>query len=87
MLEPARSMSARRFNRSTGEAKRAALQGPLYITDRGRPSHVLVSYDHYTRLVEDAPSLVDILCSTPGIGTVDLPIPAREERARPARVD
>lgn len=87
MLEPARSMSAREFNRSTGEAKRAALAGPLYITDRGRPSHVLVSYDHYRTLIEDEPSLVDALCSAPGIGTVDLPIPAREEHARPARID
>lgn len=63
------------------------IEGPLYITDRGRPTHVLVSYDHYRRLVEDVPSLVDTLCSTPGIGAVDLPIPARGEHARPASLD
>ena len=87
MPEAARSMSARQFNRSTGEAKRAATDGPLYITDRGRPSHVLVSYEHYRRLVQDMPSLVEALCSTPGVGTVDLPLPARREHARPASIE
>ena len=87
MSKPARTMSSRDFNQGTGNAKRAALGGPLYITDRGRPSHVLLSYDHYKELVEDLPNLVDMLCGTPGIGCVDLKIPTREEHARPARID
>ena len=46
-------MSSREFNQRTGVAKQAARNGPVYITDRGRPSHVLLSYEHYRELIED----------------------------------
>jgi prevent-host-death family protein len=42
--------SARRFNQDTAGAKRAAEDGPVYVTDRGRPSHVLLSFADYARL-------------------------------------
>ncbi len=87
MPKPARIMSSREFNQGTGDAKRAARNGPVYITDRGRPSHVLVSYDHYRQLVDDEPTLVDMLCSTPGVGGVELEIPVLDDRARPVSLD
>lgn len=87
MVKPARTMTSRRFNQRTGDAKRAAIDGPVYITDRGRPSHVLVSYDHYMKLVDGAPNLVDMLCSTPGAGEVELTTPSRVERARTVSFD
>ena len=40
-------MSSREFNQDTGRAKRAAKEGPVFITDRGRPGHVLLSIDAY----------------------------------------
>ena len=43
---------ARRFNQDTAAAKRAAEDGPVYVTDRGRPSHVLLTFGEYSRLVE-----------------------------------
>ena len=84
MRAPVRSMSSREFNQGTGTAKVSALSGPVYVTDRGRPSHVLLSYDHYRRLVDDAPTLADVLCRTPGVGDVDLEIADRSSRAHPA---
>ena len=87
MVTPARSMSSREFNQGTGDAKRAARNGPVYVTDRGRPSHVLLSYDHYRRLVGGRPSLVDMLCVTPGIGDIDLDIPDLDDSAQPAGLD
>lgn len=79
-------MTSRRFNERTGDAKRAAIVGPVYMTDRGRPSHVLMSYDHYMKLVEDGrPSLVEMLCRTLGVGEADLEIPSRGDRARTVR--
>ena len=44
------TMSAREFNRDVSVAKRAALEQPVVITDRGEPSHVLLSIDEYRRL-------------------------------------
>ena len=46
-----RSYSAREFNQDTAGAKRAAEDGPVYVTDRGRPSHVLLSITEYERLL------------------------------------
>ena len=37
--------SSREFSPKTAEAKRAALQGPVFITNRRRTTHVLLSID------------------------------------------
>lgn len=44
------SLSSREFNQDTGRAKRAAKNGPVFITDRGRPAHVLLTIEDYQRL-------------------------------------
>lgn len=81
------SMSSREFNQGTGEAKKAALNGPVCITDRGRPAFVLLSYGHYRQLLGCQPSLAEMLCSTPGAGDVDFEVPEFDEVARPAVFD
>lgn len=40
-------ISGREFNQDTSGAKKAAEKGPVYITDRGRPAHVLLTFDAY----------------------------------------
>ncbi len=45
-------MSARRFNQHVSEAKRLAKDGPVVVTDRGHPSHVLMSFEDYQRLTK-----------------------------------
>ena len=44
------TMSSREFNQDTARAKRAAGNGPVIITDRGKPSHVLMSVEDYEKL-------------------------------------
>lgn len=44
------TLSSREFNQDTGRAKKAANEGPVFITDRGRPAHVLLSIEEYKRL-------------------------------------
>lgn len=46
----ATTLSSREFNQDTGRAKKAAENGPVFITDRGRPAHVLLSIEEYRRL-------------------------------------
>jgi prevent-host-death family protein len=53
--------SSRDFNQDTSGAKRAAENGPVYITDRGRPAHVLLSIEEYRRLTARPVSLADAL--------------------------
>jgi len=57
--------------------------GPVFITDRGRPAHVLLSIEHYRRLAGQQASIVDLL-SLPGSEDQDLPLPRQEELARAA---
>jgi len=39
------TFSSREFNQDAARAKRAARNGPVFITDRGRPAHVLENVD------------------------------------------
>lgn len=84
MQLPARTMSSREFNQSTGTAKVAAMMGPVVVTDRGRPSHVLLSYDHYRRLTNGTRTLADVMGSTSDAGDVQLELPERSSIASPA---
>ena len=60
-MKPITTLSSREFNQDTGRAKKAALTGPVFITDRGRPAHVLLSIEEYQRLLGGGRSIVDLL--------------------------
>lgn len=47
---PARTMSSRDFNHNRSGAKKLTTAGPVIITDRGRPTHVIMSIEDYERL-------------------------------------
>jgi prevent-host-death family protein len=55
------TLSSREFNQGASEAKRAANQGPVFITDRGRPAHVLLSIEEYQRLTQQRRNIADAL--------------------------
>lgn len=76
------TINSRDFNQGTGAAKRAARHGPVYITNRGKPSHVLLSYDHYRKLVDKGPNIIDMLGEPPGIADVDFNIPRLDDVAK-----
>ena len=78
---PITTLSSREFNQDTGRAKKAAAEGPVFITDRGKPAHVLLSIDDYRRLAGQHRNIADLL-AMPGLADVELDIPPRTERAR-----
>lgn len=43
-------LTSRQLNQDVSAAKRAASGGPVIITDRGTPSYVLMTYEHYRKL-------------------------------------
>jgi prevent-host-death family protein len=55
------TISSREFNQDAGGAKKAADKGPVIITDRGRPAHVLLSFEDYQKLLRNGPSLLEAL--------------------------
>lgn len=63
------TVSSRDFNQDVGRAKRAAQSGPVIITDRGRPAHVLMTIDDYRRMTGGRRDLADAL-SMPGLSDV-----------------
>jgi prevent-host-death family protein len=67
-----RAISSREFNQDVGQAKRAARFEPVFVTDRGRPTHVLMSIEAFQRLSGESESIVDLL-ALPGIAPVAEP--------------
>jgi hypothetical protein len=60
------TMSSREFNQDTGKAKRAAKQGPVFITDRGKASHVLLTIEEYRRITGNGTNILEILAMPEG---------------------
>lgn len=77
------AMTSREFNQDTGRAKKAAEKGPVFITDRGRPAHVLLGIEEYRRLAGGRRKIADLL-AMPRAADVELEIPALRDHARPA---
>lgn len=77
------TMTSRQFNQDASGAKKAAERGPVIITDRGRPAHVLLGIQEYRRLIGAGRKIADLL-AMPDAGDVELEIPYSRENARPA---
>jgi prevent-host-death family protein len=60
------TISSREFNQDAGGAKKAADKGPVIITDRGKPAHVLLSFEDYQKLAGAGPSLFEALAMPEG---------------------
>ena len=69
------TFTSRELNQDLARAKRAAQSGPVIITDRGRPAHVLLSIDDYRRLAGKNRNLAESL-SMSGLADTDFE-PAR----------
>jgi prevent-host-death family protein len=62
------TLSSREFNQDTAGAKKAAAQGPVVITDRGRPAHVLLTYERYKALTGTNADIVTLLAPPEAAG-------------------
>lgn len=80
-------LSSREFNQHTSRAKKAARGGPVIITERGRPAHVLLTYEDYQDLAGTKQSVVELLGQPFGVEDAELDIPVRGELPRPADLD
>jgi prevent-host-death family protein len=55
------TLTSREFNQDVTRAKKATRVGPVFITDRGRPAHVLLSIEEYQRLTGQQTNLAELL--------------------------
>lgn len=56
-------VSSREFNQDVSQVKRAARLEPVFITDRGAPTHVLMSIEAFRKLAGETTSIVDLLAA------------------------
>jgi prevent-host-death family protein len=81
------TLTSREFNQDTSRAKKAAQKGPVFITDRGKPAHVLLSIEEYRRLSSKGRSIVDMLAMPPGTGEFEFDPPRVVIEVKPADLD
>ena len=79
-------ISSREFNQDTSGAKKAAERGPVYVTDRGRVAHVLLTFDAYEHLLGEH-RVVDLLAEPPGVEAIEFAAPVSRDLATPATYD
>jgi len=60
------TLSSREFNQDTSRAKKAARKGPVFITDRGRPAHVLLTIEDYQAMTRGPMTLAEALAHPEG---------------------
>lgn len=68
------TITSRELGRDIGAAKEAAQSGPVFVTNRGKPTHVLLSIEDYQRLSKRGRSLVEAL-AMPGLANIDFEPP------------
>lgn len=64
-------ITSREFNQDVSQAKRAARVAPVFITDRGKATHVLMSVEAYRKLAGQTETIVDLL-AMPRLPPIDL---------------
>jgi len=62
-----KTIGSREFNQDVSQAKRAASLEPVFITDRGKPSHVLMSFEAFRRITGQTETIVDLLALADGV--------------------
>ncbi len=77
------TLSSRQFNQDASKAKKSAMAGPVFITDRGRPAHVLLTFAEYKKITGEHTKIADLL-AMPGIEDVEFDIPQLRDLAQPA---
>ncbi|WP_315760648.1 type II toxin-antitoxin system Phd/YefM family antitoxin [Sphingomonas sp. Y38-1Y] len=54
-------LTSRQFNQDVSAAKRLSRDEPVFVTDRGRPTHVLMSIESFRAMSGRRESIVDLL--------------------------
>ncbi|UIF85894.1 prevent-host-death protein [Cupriavidus sp. UYPR2.512] len=77
------TLSSRELNQDVTGAERASKDGPVFIMDRGKPAHVLLSFEGYQRLTQQGRNIADAL-AMPGTDDIEFNPPRANTKFRPA---
>jgi prevent-host-death family protein len=79
------TITSRDLHQNIGRAKKAALNGPVFITDHGKPGHVLLSMAEYQRLTKQRRNIADAL-AMPGLEDLEFKPQRLSIQLRPADI-
>lgn len=82
-----KTMTSREFNQDASGAKRAAKNGPVIITDRGKAAHVLLSMEDYERLKGVGTATIGEMLHMPGLAEIDFDPPKAGIDLKPAEFE
>jgi len=75
------TLSSRELNQDVTRAKKAANNGPVFITDRGKPAYVLLSVEEYLGLTRQHRNIADLL-AMPDVADIEFEPPRTAITAR-----
>lgn len=82
------TFSSRDFTRDVSAAKRAAVKGPVFITDRGRPAFALLKIEDYYRIAGQGEStFLSTMDAIPGGIGIEFNPRRMDLQIRPAEFD
>jgi hypothetical protein len=82
------TLSSREFNQRVGFAKKAAENGPVFVTDRGKRTHVLLADEEYRRITGEGKSILKRLAYPPlALVDDDFEFPRLDGPFQPAEFD
>jgi prevent-host-death family protein len=73
-----KTLSSREFQQNASQAQKAAQDGPVFITSRGKAVHVLLSIDEYRRITGKKQNIAELL-ALPGSEDFEFEIPKMGE--------
>ena len=65
-------VSSREFNREPSRVKRAAATQDVIVTERGKPTLAVISYDQYRRMKGEPHTLLELFESLPNTSDIDV---------------
>lgn len=74
-------MTSREFNQQVSRAKRAAKDGPIIVTDRGKPSLVVMTHEEYVRITGKEKNILEML-AMPGMEDIEFDPPKIDLKLR-----
>ena len=78
----ATTLSSHEFNEDPSSARKAADNGPVFISSGGRPTHVLLSIEDYQKLARQQSSIVELLAMPDG-ASIEFDPPRMRDGLRP----
>ena len=89
LAAPITTYSSREFTRDVAAAKRAAANGPVFITDRGAPAFALITIEEYHRLKAGSKprTLLAVMQSLPDTSDIEFEPPKLMDIVKPFDFD